>query len=166
MVRATKTSSSRLSQPKRGSVDQRAIKRSPAKVDPARTRTMRAVKSKGTKPELAVRQLISRCRVRYQLHRSDLPGTPDLTIVNRRKVVFVNGCFWHGHTCVRGSRVPVQNREYWVEKILRNKKRDRETARQLKRLTWQHLIIWECELRNMPRLRAKILRFLNQIAPH
>src|SRR5512135_3152476 len=82
-----------------------------------RRRTMQAVKSKDTRPELVVRRLAHRMGYRFRLHRKDLPGTPDLVFPRLHKVVFVHGCFWHGHECARGSRVPVHNRDYWTKKI-------------------------------------------------
>ena len=77
---------------------------------------MQAVKSENTEPELAVRRLAHGMGYRFRLHRKDLPGKPDLVFPSRRKVIFVHGCFWHGHDCARGARVPVQNMAYWTKK--------------------------------------------------
>ena len=78
-----------------------------------RSRTMRAVKGRDTKPEMAVRQLLHGMDYRYRLHRKDLPGNPDVVFTTRRKIIFVHGCFWHGHSCKRGSRRPKTNAQYW-----------------------------------------------------
>lgn len=126
-----------------------------------RRRTMQAVRSKDTKPELAVRRIVFKLGYRYRLHKNDLPGKPDLTFIGRRKVVFVHGCFWHGHTCVRGNRLPKTNTEYWCAKIARNKARDAANMAKLKASCWRVLVIWECELKDTLRLTSKLDNFLN-----
>ena len=88
-----------------------------------RSAVMRRVKGRNTKPELTVRRALTRLGARYQLHRKDLPGKPDVVLVGRRLVIFVDGCFWHGHDCARGARTPQQNRDYWVGKVERNRAR-------------------------------------------
>ena len=88
-----------------------------------RSRTMRAVKFRDTEPELTVRRLLHRMGYRFRLQRKDLPGKPDIVFGPRRKVIFVHGCFWHGHSCKRGSRMPKTNVEYWETKITRNVER-------------------------------------------
>ncbi len=125
-----------------------------------RSRIMRAVKSRDTGPEKAVRKLTHRMGYRFRLHRADLPGKPDLTFVSRRAVIFVNGCFWHGHSCKRGARVPKANRTYWTAKIARNVARDATNAAQLKAMGWRALDVWECQLKDESKLAAKIRRFL------
>ena len=121
---------------------------------------MQAVKSKYTGPELRVRRLIHAQGYRYRLHRKDLPGSPDLVFSGRRKVIFVHGCFWHGHNCPRGSRVPVQNCDYWVRKVARNRERDGAAVAALRELGWKSLVLWECELHDERKLTARIRRFL------
>jgi DNA mismatch endonuclease (patch repair protein) len=98
---------------------------------------------------------------RFRLHRKDLPGKPDLTFPRLHKVIFVHGCFWHGHNCARGARVPMHNRDYWKQKIARNVLRDKAIQCELKRLGWKAMIIWECELRDLRRTGARIKRFLS-----
>ena len=122
---------------------------------------MRAVKSRDTKPEILVRRLIHSLGYRYRLHRGDLPGKPDLVFPSRKKVVFVHGCFWHGHDCARGSRVPKTNQDYWVQKIGRNKARDKNNRRELTKLGWKSLVLWECRLKDKERLARLIKRFLD-----
>src|SRR6187402_1117299 len=89
-----------------------------------RSAVMGRVKGKNTSPELIVRKALHRLGARFRLHRKDLPGAPDIVLPGRRLTIFVHGCFWHGHDCARGSRVPKQNRDYWVAKVARNVARD------------------------------------------
>lgn len=132
--------------------------------DPARSAIMRAVKGRDTKPEMTVRRAAHALGYRFRLHRKDLPGSPDLVFPSRRKVIFVHGCFWHGHDCARGARTPKTNDEYWRAKIARNVARDARVTAELAALGWETLTIWECELKE-PREPAKsIAEFLGQIA--
>jgi DNA mismatch endonuclease, patch repair protein len=126
-----------------------------------RSRTMRAVKGCDTQPERAVRRLIHGMGFRYRLHRADLPGKPDIVLPSRRKAIFVHGCFWHGHECRRGNRMPKNNREYWSRKIGRNRERDRATQAALAETGWQVAVIWECEIRERAVLVERLTRFLN-----
>ncbi len=127
-----------------------------------RSRTMQAVKSKNTKPEMTVRRLTHAMGYRYRLHRKELPGKPDLVFPARRKIIFVNGCFWHGHDCRRGARTPKTNRDYWRAKIKRNRSRDIKAREALSDAGWGVLTIWECEIRELSVLRKKISRFLDR----
>jgi DNA mismatch endonuclease (patch repair protein) len=124
---------------------------------------MRSVKSHNTSPELLVRKVLSRAGYGYRLHRADLPGKPDIVFAGRQKVIFVHGCFWHGHTCARGARVPKTNRAYWTAKIARNKTRDATTAAQLKSAGWQALVLWECELKQPEQVAKRLIRFLGAL---
>ncbi|SNS34736.1 T/G mismatch-specific endonuclease [Granulicella rosea] len=124
-----------------------------------RSRTMRAVKSSNTAPEMAVRRLLH-AMGRYRLHRADLPGKPDIVLPARGKVVFVHGCFWHGHTCARGARKPRTNVEYWERKIGRNRSRDRRVRAELRKLGWGVLSIWECQIKEPTRLAKRLQAFL------
>ncbi len=130
-----------------------------------RSRIMRAVKGRDTAPELIVRRLAHRMGYRFRLHRQDLPGKPDLVFPRLRKVLFVHGCFWHGHDCARGARVPVQNRDYWTLKIARNKERDARARRALKALGWRSLALWECQLKDAGDVMKTIKRFLRRATP-
>jgi DNA mismatch endonuclease (patch repair protein) len=120
---------------------------------------MSLVRSKHTKPELFVRRLVHRLGYRYRLHQADLPGRPDLVFRSRKKVVFVHGCFWHGHKC-RLGRMPKSRLDYWSPKIAGNHQRDIRTLRRLRRMEWRVLVLWECELHNDDALTDKILTFL------
>jgi DNA mismatch endonuclease, patch repair protein len=124
-----------------------------------RSRLMSHIRSKDTKPELAVRSLVHRMGYRFRLHSKTLPGTPDLVFASRGKVIFVNGCFWHGHSCLKGRR-PRTRESFWREKLENNRKRDIRNRRKLKALGWSSLVIWECEVRRTEALTRKLLRFL------
>ncbi len=102
-----------------------------------RSAVMRRVKGRGTGPEIAVRRLIWRLGGRYRLNRADLPGKPDIVLAGRRLAIFVHGCFWHGHDCARGARVPKANKAYWIAKVARNRARDVATRTALTALRWR-----------------------------
>ena len=125
-----------------------------------RSRIMRAVKSADTAPEMTVRRMAHRMGYRFRLHRRDLPGKPDLVFPKLRKVVFVHGCFWHGHHCARGARMPRANAEYWRAKIGRNSVRDAVNVAALKLAGWRSAVIWECELKNLARVKKRLAGFL------
>jgi DNA mismatch endonuclease (patch repair protein) len=125
-----------------------------------RSRIMRAVKGKDTTPELSVRRFLHGQGYRYRLHRKDLPGKPDLVFAGRRKVIFVHGCFWHGHDCKRGARRPKENADYWERKIRRNQERDARSQEALRSMGWEVLVIWECELKEKNSLSARLTEFL------
>lgn len=126
-----------------------------------RSAIMRAVKSKNTSAELAVRALLREFAPGYRLHRRDLPGVPDIAYLGRRKAIFVHGCFWHGHDCPRGVRIPKSNGAYWRDKIARNRDRDATQEAALSLLGWRRLVVWECELKAPARLSQKLRRFLS-----
>src|SRR5947208_1580697 len=107
---------------------------------------MRAVKGRDTGAELRVRRAVYRLGFRYRIHQRQLPGCPDLAFHGRRKAIFVNGCFWHGHHCARGARVPKNNRAYWTSKIARNRERDTKHCARLSAMGWSVLTVWECEI--------------------
>jgi len=126
-----------------------------------RSANMRAIRSKGMKPELAVRRLIHCLGFRYRLHRSDLPGKPDLVFSSRRCVIFVHGCFWHAHGC-KLFHLPKSNKDYWEPKLQSNKARDIKHLKALSVLGWRSLVIWECELKNR-NIATRINRFLRDV---
>jgi DNA mismatch endonuclease (patch repair protein) len=125
-----------------------------------RSEIMRRVRSTDTAPELVVRKLAHSLGFRYRLHRKDLPGKPDLVFSGKKKVIFVHGCFWHGHKCKRGNRLPKENREYWKKKINANVKRDKSHVEELSKEGWSVLTIWECEMKDQDALAHKIIEFL------
>lgn len=121
-----------------------------------RSAVMAKVKGRGTKPELQVRKALTALGVRYRLNRKDLPGSPDVVMAGRRLAIFVHGCFWHGHDCARGSRVPKANRDYWLAKVARNKARDAAAEAALIALGWRVETIWECDLKDAAALRVRL----------
>ncbi|MBX3512062.1 MAG: DNA mismatch endonuclease Vsr [Xanthobacteraceae bacterium] len=131
------------------------------KADAARSAIMRAVRSKDTKPELFVRSILGSLGFRYSLHSKSLPGKPDIVLSRLQKAVFVHGCFWHGHGCARGARVPKTNTSYWVQKVSRNAERDRKNLKTLKKMGKRVLVVWECETKHPTKLVRRIKRFLD-----
>lgn len=125
-----------------------------------RSRNMSRIRGKDTSPEIAVRSLLHRLGYRYRLHRKDLPGTPDIVFPGRRKVLMVHGCFWHRHPNCRYAYIPKSRTEYWTEKFERTMARDRATQRELEERGWGIMVIWECELRDLDCLKARLIDFL------
>ena len=121
---------------------------------------MRAVRSRDTKPEMTVRRVLHRLGYRYRLHRKSLPGTPDIVFGPRRKAIFVHGCFWHGHSCPRGARLPSTNVDYWHHKIRRNVERHAEQTKRLGAMGWDTLVIWECQIVPEEPLIQRLRQFL------
>lgn len=124
-----------------------------------RSKIMSKITSKNTKPEILVRKLLYRLGFRYRLHYKGLPGKPDVVFISRKKAIFVNGCFWHGHGC-RLSSHPKSNVEYWENKIARNKARDSISLEALESLGWETLTVWECETKNEDILAAILVAFM------
>jgi len=116
---------------------------------------MSRITSKNTLPEMRVRQALHSLGYRFRLHRKDLPGKPDIVLPRYKIVIFVHGCFWHGHTCCDGRR-PKSNTGYWIPKLDRNIERDREHSRLLRLLGWRRIVIWECEALNKTRLAVRL----------
>jgi DNA mismatch endonuclease, patch repair protein len=127
-----------------------------------RSAVMRRVKGKNTSPELKVRKALTAFGARYRLHRADLPGKPDIVMPGRRLALFVHGCFWHGHDCARGARVPKQNRDYWLGKVARNRARDDRSREALTALGWGVETIWECELKDADALADRLAQLLRR----
>jgi DNA mismatch endonuclease (patch repair protein) len=121
---------------------------------------MSAVPTKNTAPEKVVRSLLTRGGYRYRLHRKDLPGTPDIVFPGRRKAIFVNGCFWHGHLGCPKGRLPKSRPDYWIPKIAHNAEKDQKNLVELEQLGWKVLTVWQCELRQLLLLEKKINKFL------
>ena len=127
-----------------------------------RSAVMRRVKGRDTAPELKVRKALTALGVRYRLNRKDLPGSPDIVMAGRRLVIFVHGCFWHGHDCTRGSRVPKANQEYWLAKVARNKARDAAAEAALIQRGWRVETIWECDLKDAEALQVRLETMLQR----
>jgi DNA mismatch endonuclease (patch repair protein) len=127
-----------------------------------RSAVMARVKGKDTSPELKVRKALTALGARYRLHRKDLPGSPDIVLPGRRLAIFVHGCFWHGHDCARGARVPKANRDYWLGKVGRNRARDAKTQAALADTGWRVETIWECELKDAAALTTRLRDLLTR----
>jgi DNA mismatch endonuclease, patch repair protein len=125
-----------------------------------RSAVMRAVKSRDTSPELAVRALLRPIAPGYRLHRCDLPGKPDVVYASRKLAIFVHGCFWHGHDCARGARAPKTNAAYWCAKIALNRARDEKTLAAYAAMGWSTLVAFECELKDKAALGARLAETL------
>ena len=120
---------------------------------------MSRIRSKHTKPELAVRSLLHRLGYRFRLHRKELPGRPDIAILGRRKAIFVHGCFWHGHECKTG-KLPKSNLEFWSPKIEQNRVRDRRNQSELEQSGWSIEVVWQCEIKDYQSLEHRLRAFL------
>lgn len=131
-----------------------------AQVAPETRRRMLAVRGRDTAPELRVRRLLHAMGYRFRLHRKDLPGTPDVVLPRHRKIVFVHGCFWHGHEECKRATLPVNNASTWMAKIEGNRRRDQRNLDALSALGWDVLVVWECEVRDAPRLEERLRAFL------
>jgi len=125
-----------------------------------RSENMRRIRGKNTAPEMAVRRLVYSMGYRYRLHGRSLPGSPDLVFKRLQKAILVHGCFWHWHRGCPVGHIPGSRPEYWISKFERNRRRDRETYRKLKRLGWEVLVIWECETKDLEMLAERLNRFL------
>lgn len=134
-------------------------------VDPltpqARSAQMARVKHSDTKPEMNARRAAHRLGYRFRLHRRDLPGTPDMVFPRLRKIIMVNGCFWHQHEGCRRARLPKSRPEYWLPKLARNKERDEQVIHALNALGWDVLTLWECQAKNVDAACAAIAHFLS-----
>lgn len=113
-----------------------------------RSANMACIKGKNTKPELIVRSLLHRLGLRFRLHKKDLPGKPDIVLSKWNTVIFVHGCFWHGHIGCKGASIPKTNTEFWVNKIKKNIERDLIAEEKLRLAGWRVLIVWECQIKN------------------
>ncbi|MEH6678805.1 very short patch repair endonuclease [Phenylobacterium sp.] len=125
-----------------------------------RSAVMRQVKGSGTTPERTLRRLLTGLGARYRLNRRDMPGSPDIVLPGRRLAIFAHGCFWHGHDCARGARVPKTNRDYWLAKVGRNRARDATTVQALSASGWRVEVIWECEMKDEAALADRLAALL------
>ena len=128
-----------------------------------RSYNMSRIKGKDTKPEIIVRRWLWNNGYRYRIHRKDLPGKPDIVFPGRKKIIFINGCFWHKHDC-KSFKWPTSNTEYWSRKIERNTERDAENCSRLISGGWDFIIIWECELKkkDLTSVWKRITKFLSE----
>lgn len=125
-----------------------------------RSSIMANVKGKNTKPELIVRSTLHRMGYRFRLHRKDLPGNPDIVLPKYKKVIFVHGCFWHGHEECSKSKRPATNKTFWNKKLDGNIRRDAAKLKELKECGWEPLVVWECQVKDSDRLVEMLANFL------
>lgn len=133
------------------------------RVDTAtRSKIMSRIRGKHTKPEITIRKLLYGMGYRYRLHDNRLPGTPDIVFRGKKKVIFINGCFWHGHqdSKCKHAQLPKTRPEFWLNKISKNRKRDMANEKELSLLGWEYLTVWECEIKNSETLTEKLKLFL------
>lgn len=129
-------------------------------VDPVRSRIMKAVGQKNTRPEMIVRRILHALGYRFRLHRRDLPGSPDIVLPKHRTAIFVHGCFWHRHPGCKKTTTPKTRQEYWLTKFEANIERDRRKVKELEALGWKAAVIWECETENDDFIRKKLVDLL------
>jgi DNA mismatch endonuclease, patch repair protein len=125
-----------------------------------RSWVMARIKGKDTSPERLVRSILHRLGYRFRIHRSDLPGKPDIVMPRHRSVIFVHGCFWHLHTCKRAS-LPRSNSQFWKDKLTANAERDEVNLTKLEKMGWRTLVIWQCETKKPENLLVKLEEFLS-----
>jgi len=125
-----------------------------------RSKLMSRVRSQDTTPEMIVRRLVHKMGFRCRLHRKDLPGKPDLTFPRYRIIIFVHGCFWHGHDCAKGLNQPKSNKKFWKSKLIYNMNRDINNQKKLKKMGWNVLVVWECQTKDQESLKSRISEFL------
>lgn len=121
---------------------------------------MASVRSRDTKPEMEVRKIVHLLGYRYRLYDATLPGHPDLVFPSRRKVIFVHGCFWHRHPNCKYATTPKSEVDYWERKFRDNVARDRRNRRDLKKLGWAVLTVWQCELKKFEKMTERLDDFL------
>lgn len=122
-----------------------------------RSLCMSKIKSKHTKPEIAVRKILSAEKIKYRLH-AKLPGKPDIIIPKIKKAIFINGCFWHKHKCKKWVQ-PKTNKTYWAKKFQTNTERQKNDTIKLRKVGWKTLILWECEIKNREKVSKKIIKY-------
>ena len=126
-----------------------------------RSWVMSRVKGRDTKPEILIRSVVHRMGYRFRVHRRDLPGNPDIVLPRHGKVIFVHGCFWHGHKNCPRSKRPTTNTVFWNDKLNKNIERDKRFQKKLRSMGWKVLVVWQCETRKPEKLLMKLERFLH-----
>ena len=121
---------------------------------------MSRIRSKNTKPEIVVRKILRRLKIRHRLHSKKLPGKPDIVILDKQVAIFINGCFWHQHKGCKRQAMPKVNIKYWRKKLEGNIKRQKSILAELRKNKWKSLIIWECQIKRPKQLIQKIKRAL------
>jgi DNA mismatch endonuclease (patch repair protein) len=125
-----------------------------------RSNIMSKISGKNTKPELIIRRILRNLGIRYRLHKGDIPGKPDIVLKKYNKVIFIHGCFWHGHEGCKRSKRPETNKEFWNRKIDRNIERDKENEKQLYESGWDVIVIWQCQLKDLESLKLYLANWI------
>ncbi len=127
-----------------------------------RSYCMSRIRGKDTKPEITVRKIIYNLGYRYRLYKRNLPGYPDIVLTKQKKIIFVNGCWWHRHNCKLGRRSPKSRLKYWLPKLCANKDRYRRNLKKLRNQGWKVLTVWECQTRKEEKVKRCIIEFLER----
>lgn len=127
-----------------------------------RSFNMSRIRYRDTRPEMLVRSVVHRLGYRYRLHKSDLPGKPDIVLVRYKKIIDVYGCFFHMHNCKYGNVTPATNTEFWQTKRRSNVERDLRNQKTLRQKGWHLMVVWECETKNLDVLKKKLVTFLQK----
>jgi DNA mismatch endonuclease (patch repair protein) len=130
-----------------------------------RSRNMSRIKGRDTQPEKTVRSLLHSMGFRFRLHVKSLPGKPDIVLPRHKSVIFVHGCFWHGHPGCRRASIPTTRTDFWTAKISGNRQRDEHALAALEKLGYRCLVVWQCQLRDKAALRRRLATFLNSEDP-
>ena len=125
-----------------------------------RSWNMSLIRSANTKPEIAVRKILHSLGFRFRLHKKNFPGKPDIVLKKHKTAIFVHGCFWHQHKGCKRSNIPKTNKSYWVTKLERNKKRDALHKKELKKMDWKTIVVWECEIKTPEKLGKRLLKLI------
>ncbi|MBS1904826.1 MAG: DNA mismatch endonuclease Vsr [Bacteroidetes bacterium] len=125
-----------------------------------RSEIMRRVRRKDTTQELIVRSILYDLGFRYRVNVRGLPGSPDIANNSKHRAIFVHGCFWHRHNCPLAT-IPKSNRQFWLKKFEQNAQRDLRQFKALRELGFKVLVVWQCELNDIPRLRSRLKRFIS-----
>lgn len=127
---------------------------------------MSKIRSKDTKPEKVVRTILDKLNVRYNINVKALPGIPDIVIPEIKKIIFINGCFWHQHKNCKRANIPKTNKEYWIKKLSLNEKKQKTDIKNLRKLGWSISVIWECQTKDETALIKKIKRICKNDKEH
>lgn len=127
-----------------------------------RSKIMSKVRNRDTKPELVVRAILNEAGIKIHTHDKSLPGCPDIVLKSRKKVIFVHGCFWHGHKNCKRATLPKSNKPFWREKIRINIERDKKAKRRLNRLGWSYLTVWGCQVKDKEILRSRLIKYIKK----
>lgn len=130
-----------------------------------RSRMMAGIKGRNTKPEILIRKLLHKKGFRFRLHVKDLPGKPDIVLPKYKAVIFVNGCFWHGHKDCRFFKLPATRTEFWQEKIMRNQANDSKSINLLLENNWKVAVIWECRIRGATKDPDTVIDLISEWLP-